>query len=164
MQAAAQRYGVPVSLVLAVTAVESAFNPRAYNPNDPGGAWGLMQMIPATARGLGYTGPMDALLTNPSQAIDLGTRLLGDNLKRSGGSVADSVSAYNGGFRPSLGFGAVRANGTYGNQAYVDRVLSEQKYFRGWLGESGGSLGPVLLVLAILAVAYFTFSKGASIP
>jgi len=131
VQRAATRYGVPAPLILATIGVESGFRPDALNEGDPGGAWGLMQMIPATARGLGYPGPMQALLSDPGLAIELGTRLLAQNLAATAGSVADSVSAYNGGFRPSLGYSRVRADGTYANQAYVDRVLAAYRYFGG---------------------------------
>lgn len=139
---ASAQYGVPVALIKATIAVESGFNPAAINRNDPGYAWGLMQMIPATAKGLGYTGPMEALLTNPTLAITLGTRLLAENLQRAKGSIPDSVSAYNGGFRPTLGFGAKRPNGTYGNQAYVDKVMSAYRYFGGRGEVAGGDAGP----------------------
>lgn len=126
---AAGKYGVPPALVKATIGVESGFNPSAVNKSDPGWAWGLMQMLPATASGLGFNGDMQSLLVNPNLAIDLGTMLLGQNLRRTGGVVADSVSAYNGGFRPSLGLGAVRPNGTYANQDYVNRVLDALNYF-----------------------------------
>lgn len=136
---AAQAYSVPLPLIKGIIAVESGFNPLAYNGNDPGGAWGLMQMIPQTARGLGYNGPMQDLQQNPHLAIDLGTRLLGQNLQRAGGVVADSVSAYNGGFRPSLGYGGVRANGTYANQAYVNNVLAATSYFQAYEASKTGA-------------------------
>lgn len=142
IQAAASRRGVPMPLIKATIAVESGFNPSAKNLRDPGGAWGLMQMIPATARALGYSGPMESLLTNTALAIDLGAQLLAQNLARTA-SVTDSVSAYNGGFRPASGFGGVRADGTYTNQAYVDKVMDALRYFGGsaWLGlpEGGGT-------------------------
>lgn len=131
--------GVPAALIKATIGIESGFNPAAINKTDPGWAWGLMQMIPATAAGLGYTGPMDALLANPALAVQLGARLLRQNLARSSGSIADSVSAYNGGFRPTLGFGATKPNGQYGNQAYVDRVLGAYQYFLGQEGGAGGA-------------------------
>lgn len=136
IQAAATRHNVPLALIQATIGIESGFMPGVVNQGDPGSAWGLMQMIPATARALGYDGPMGDLLSRPALAIDLGTQLLAQNLARSGGSVADSVSAYNGGFRPSLGFGAVRPNGLYANQGYVNRVLEAVRYF-------GGTGGPV---------------------
>lgn len=132
---AAVRYGVPASLIKAVIATESGFDAEAVNHNDPGGAWGLMQMLPATAAGLGYTGPMSTLLTSPGLAIDLGTRLLAENLVRTSGSVADSVSAYNGGWN-------TKRSGGYTNQAYVNGVLALVEYFRAWDAQTGGVTGP----------------------
>lgn len=129
--AAALRYGVEAALIKAIIAVESGFNSQAINTGDPGYAWGLMQMIPATARGLGYNGPMDALLSDTRLAVDLGAKLLRENLTRAG-SVTGAVSAYNGGYRPSLGFGQPKpGTGTYANQGYVDQVARALTYFRG---------------------------------
>jgi soluble lytic murein transglycosylase-like protein len=51
-------YAVPESLVRRVVQRESRFNPSARN----GPYWGLMQMLPATARGLGHDGSAKDLL------------------------------------------------------------------------------------------------------
>lgn len=50
IRAAAQRHALPESLLSAVIAVESGFNPRAVSPK---GAKGLMQLMPETARRFG---------------------------------------------------------------------------------------------------------------
>jgi len=128
VHAAASAYGVSPALIKAVIAVESGFNPAAINRNDPGYAWGLMQMIPTTARGLGFTGPMDTLLTDTTTAIRLGAALLRENLDRAG-TVQGAVSAYNGGYRPALGYGKPSSTGVFANQAYVNRVMAEYAYF-----------------------------------
>ena len=60
-QSAAQRYGVPATLLAAVAHQESGFDPTATSA---AGARGLMQLMPATAQGLGVD-PM-----NPTQAVD----------------------------------------------------------------------------------------------
>lgn len=128
---ASARWDVPVALIKAHIAVESGFDPAAVNYGDPGYAWGLMQMIPKTAAGLGYTAPMSALLTDTATAVDLGAHLISQNTKP-GHAVADSISAYNGGFRPSLGFGSpLPSSGQYGNQDYVNKVLDALQYFQG---------------------------------
>lgn len=51
-------YEVPESLVRRVVHRESRGNPQARN----GPYWGLMQMLPATARGMGHTGSAQDLL------------------------------------------------------------------------------------------------------
>lgn len=137
--AAASAYAVSPALIKAIIAVESGFNPAAINPNDPGSAWGLMQMIPTTARGLGYTGPMERLLTDTTTAIRLGAALLRENLDRAG-TVQGAVSAYNGGYRPALGYGKPSPTGVFANQGYVDRVMREYAYF-----SSQGDSGPVVV-------------------
>jgi hypothetical protein len=125
---ASAQWQVAVPLIKAIIGVESSFRPDAINKNDPGWAWGLMQMIPATAAGLGYTGPMQALLTNTALAVTLGTQLLRENLTRTKGDLPWAVSAYNGGWLTRIG------NGRFTNQAYVDRVLQELAYFESWEG------------------------------
>lgn len=141
VSAASLSTGVEAALIKAVIAVESGFNPAAMNYGDPGYAWGLMQMIPTTARGLGYTGPMGDLLTDTGQAILLGARLLRENQQRAG-TVQGAVSAYNGGYRPSLGFGQPKpGTGQYANQEYVDRVMDALRYFRSGGTAASGSGG-----------------------
>lgn len=54
----AKIYGVPLSLVRRVAARESNFNPRARN----GPYWGVMQILPQTARTMGYRGASEGLL------------------------------------------------------------------------------------------------------
>lgn len=93
--AATARYGLPAGLLAAVAQVESGGNAEAVSP---AGAQGLMQIMPATARGLGVD-PLD-----PSQAVDGAARLLRDHL-RSFGSLDLALAAYN------AGPGAVRRHG-----------------------------------------------------
>ena len=60
--------GVPFALADAVVRIESRYNPGVSN----GGALGLMQIKPATARGMGYTGAPSGLLdarTNLTYAV-----------------------------------------------------------------------------------------------
>ncbi|MEJ5913339.1 transglycosylase SLT domain-containing protein [Pseudokineococcus sp. 1T1Z-3] len=86
--AATARYDLPAGLLAAVAQQESGGNPRAVSP---AGARGLMQFMPATARGLGVD-PMD-----PAQAVDGAGRLLAQHLRRYDGSVPLALAAYNAG-------------------------------------------------------------------
>lgn len=68
---AAARHGVPVSLVHRVIQRESDYRPDARN----GPYWGLMQMLPETARTMGHRGPPEALL-DPAVNLEYGVRYL----------------------------------------------------------------------------------------
>jgi soluble lytic murein transglycosylase-like protein len=89
----ARAAGVPVKLALAVVQVESNFNPRARGQ---AGEVGLMQIKPATARGIGYKGSIKALY-NPSTNLIWGMKYLAEARRRGGGSVCGTILKYNGG-------------------------------------------------------------------
>ena len=61
---AAKKYGVDPALIAAVMETESKFNPDAVSQ---AGARGLMQLMPATARGLGVTDASDPLQNDPGR-------------------------------------------------------------------------------------------------
>ena len=85
---ASDRYGVDASLLAAVAKQESGYNPKAVSS---AGAQGLMQLMPATAAGLGVDNSFD-----PSQAVDGAARLLRD-LVREFDRVDLALAAYNAG-------------------------------------------------------------------
>jgi len=85
--AAEAKYGLPAGLLSAVAKQESGYDPGARSG---AGAVGLMQFMPATARGMGIDP------TDPTQAIDGAGRLLAAHLKRFG-SVPLALAAYNAG-------------------------------------------------------------------
>jgi soluble lytic murein transglycosylase-like protein len=89
VQEHATRQSLRPELVRAVIQVESGYNPRALSPK---GAMGLMQLMPATARGLGVNNPWD-----PAQNIRGGTDYLRQLLDQYEGSEELALAAYNAG-------------------------------------------------------------------
>lgn len=93
IRAAARKHGVPLGIAQAVVQVESNFNPRAHGS---AGEVGLMQIKPATARGLGYRGSTKALY-DPQTNLEWGMRYLAGAHKRAGGDVCGTILRYNAG-------------------------------------------------------------------
>lgn len=120
---AAATNGVDPDLVRGLIGQESGFDPRATG--DDGSSFGLMQLQKPTALAVGESGD----LFDPATNIRAGTKYLAQQIRRTG-DVAAGLSAYNGGYRPALGFGARLSDGTFRNQAYVSRVLANQAYFQ----------------------------------
>jgi cell wall-associated NlpC family hydrolase len=111
--ASGARHGVSPALLTAVARAESGFNPAARSP---AGAQGLMQFMPATARGLGID-PW-----KPDQAVDGAARLLKSHLAQFG-STELALAAYN------AGPGAVNKHGGIPpyreTQDYVRKIMTE---------------------------------------
>ena len=93
VQKYAQIYDIPESLIHRVIQRESGYNPRARN----GPYYGLMQILPATARTMGYTGTPSGLLDAETNLKYAGKYLRGAWLL-SRGSQDRAVSWYASGY------------------------------------------------------------------
>lgn len=111
-QEASNTYGVPVNLLKAVGMAESNFNQYAQSG---AGAQGVMQLMPATAAGLGVTDPFDV-----RQNIMGGAKLLAQNLSMYGGNVDLALAAYNAGPGNVAAYGGIPPFAE--TQNYVVRV------------------------------------------
>ncbi|GAB3861294.1 transglycosylase SLT domain-containing protein [Dactylosporangium cerinum] len=118
-QQAGAKYGLAPSLLAAVAKVESGYNPAAVSG---AGAQGLMQLMPATARGLG----VDAL--DPAQAVDGAARMLSSNLDRFG-SIDLALAAYNAGGGAVSRYGGIPPFAQ--TQAYVPKVKAAMEQLAG---------------------------------
>ncbi len=114
---AANDAGIPPALLKAVAKAESGFNPNA---SSPAGAQGMMQLMPATAAGLGVTNPFD-----PAQSLAGGARYLRRQLDAFGWNMEKAVAAYNAGPSAVTKYGGIPPYAE--TQAYVPRVMG---YFR----------------------------------
>lgn len=89
----AQKHGIPVALARAVVRVESNFRP---NVRGSAGEIGLMQIKPATARMLGYSGSAKGLY-DPETNIRFGMKYLAMAHKLGGGDTCGTILRYNAG-------------------------------------------------------------------
>lgn len=96
----AATYGVPTSLAHAVIRVESNYRADARGA---AGEIGLMQIKPATARMMGYTGSAKGLY-NPETNIKYGVKYLAKAHQLGGGNTCGTILRYN------AGHGAKRMN------------------------------------------------------
>ncbi|WP_026282824.1 lytic transglycosylase domain-containing protein [Rhizobium sp. 2MFCol3.1] len=108
----AKEYNVPVELAHAVVRVESNYNPNARGS---AGEIGLMQIKPATARMMGYSGSSKGLF-DPDTNIKYGMKYLAAAHTLGGGETCDTILKYN------AGHAATRMNPV--SKAYCGKVLA----------------------------------------
>jgi hypothetical protein len=89
----AQAFGVPPELVDAVMAAESSYNPATVGAS---GEVGLMQLMPATAAMLGFTGTL-AELAVPEANIHYGVRYLAAAWQLAGHDICTATMKYRAG-------------------------------------------------------------------
>lgn len=112
----ATKHGIPGALAHAVIRVES--NYRAH-VTGAAGEVGLMQIKPATARMMGYSGNAQALY-DPETNIRFGMRYLAKAMQLGGGDTCGTILRYN------AGHGATRMNPISANYcAKVKRLMAE---------------------------------------
>ncbi|MBB3160473.1 soluble lytic murein transglycosylase-like protein [Rhizobium laguerreae] len=108
----ANQYDVPVTLATAVIRIESNFNPNARGSH---GEIGLMQIKPATARMMGYSGSAKGLF-DPETNIKYGMKYLAAAHDLGGGETCNTILKYN------AGHGATRMNPV--SKSYCGKVLA----------------------------------------
>ncbi|WP_454849915.1 lytic transglycosylase domain-containing protein [Rhizobium binxianense] len=108
----ARQYDVPVALAHAVVRIESNFNPNARGS---AGEVGLMQIKPATARMMGYSGSRKGLF-DPETNIKYGMKYLAAAHQLGGGKTCNTILKYN------AGHGASRMNPV--SKTYCGKVLA----------------------------------------
>ncbi|MDM1814956.1 lytic transglycosylase domain-containing protein [Serratia ureilytica] len=87
---AEQRFGIPAGLLGAVISKESSGNANAMSGK---GAIGLTQVMPNTARGMGYD--PEELKRNPAMQVEAGARYLKQMIDAHDGNVSAALAAYN---------------------------------------------------------------------
>ncbi|MBB3963419.1 lytic transglycosylase domain-containing protein [Rhizobium metallidurans] len=108
----AREYNVPVELAQAVVRIESNYNPNARGS---AGEIGLMQIKPATARMMGYSGSSKGLF-DPDTNLKYGMKYLAAAQTLGGGETCDTILKYN------AGHAATRMNPV--SKAYCGKVLA----------------------------------------
>lgn len=111
----ADKNGLDEDFVKAVINQESGFNPNATSHC---GAMGLMQLMPATAQGLGVTNAYDA-----EQNIEGGTKYLKGLMDRFGNDKSLALAAYNAGPNAVKKYGGIPPYAE--TQNYVKSVLGK---------------------------------------
>jgi soluble lytic murein transglycosylase-like protein len=89
----AEARGLPPAIADAVMRIESNYNPNARGKD---GEYGLMQVMPPTARMLGHAGPVEQL-ADPEVNIRLGVRYLADAWRLGKGDICTATMKYRAG-------------------------------------------------------------------
>lgn len=136
--------GISEHLTYALIRAESTFSPDALSP---AGAVGLMQLMPATARGMSEA-LTPALLHQTDVNVKFGTRYLKQLLDRFNGNTVSAVAAYNAGAVPvqrwrtkfpSLGEDEFIESIPYPEtREYVKKVMAAAEVYRRLYGTTSG--------------------------
>lgn len=93
VRAEAEARGMPPEVAEAVAQVESGYDPRAVGGV---GEVGLMQVLPSTARMLGFSEPLPRLF-DPATNVRYGVRYLSDAWRMTGEDICGTVMKYRAG-------------------------------------------------------------------
>ncbi len=115
----ASAHGVDTALVKAMVQVESAFDPYAVSHK---GAYGLMQLMPETARRYGVVDPAD-----PVQNVRGGVRYLRHLMRLFGDDTRLALAAYNAGENAVKRYGGIPPYDETRN--YVRKVMALQRRY-----------------------------------
>jgi soluble lytic murein transglycosylase-like protein len=129
VSASAATWNVDPALIKAIIANESGFDASATSS---AGAQGLMQLMPATAQGLGVSDPYD-----PAQNVWGGTRYIRGLLDRFDGNLELAVAAYNAGPNAVSKYGGIPPYAE--TQNYVQNVLSSYEKYKSQMLERAAS-------------------------
>jgi hypothetical protein len=114
---AADKYNISVELLKAIGKTESNFHANAVSRS---GAQGIMQLMPATAKGLGVTDSFDA-----KQNIMGGAKYISGLLKKYEGNARLALAAYNAGSGNVAKYGGIPPFEE--TQNYVKKVVNYMK-------------------------------------
>lgn len=145
LMAAANEFNIDYELLHAVIAKESRFDPLAVSP---GGAIGLMQIMPATAANFGVRGDKNTSirkkLSDPGTNVNTGSRYLRYLMNLFPGRLELAVAAYN------AGEGTVKRAGNKipdikTTQQYVKSVLQTYAQLKARLLSPDRADAPVMM-------------------
>jgi hypothetical protein len=83
-------------------------------------SWGLLQVMGAVAREVGFNGPFLTELCKPEVGMHVGCLYLARLLKRGGGNIVAALAAYNGGWEGNR-------QAPYRNDSYVRKVFDARE-------------------------------------
>lgn len=171
VSAASREYDIPAPWILGIITAESAGDPQACSPcaacraelcESALGfrccAFGVMQMIGIVAREYGVT--TEQLMSNPSVAIDAGTRLLSDLVGHVGFDLPRVSASYNGGRGVLSKCG--KEGTTFGWRTNHDYPMKVVRYSNTAiaLGLKSSSVGPAVMVAAAGIGVAFAIHRG----
>jgi hypothetical protein len=137
LQSAGNLYGVDWLFLKALVAEESGFNAQAIrrelSHTPPDASYGLMQILGATAKGLGFSGD-PTLLFDPSTNVNYGAKYAANQWRRYGGDPGSVAASYNAGTAYKNADGLFTSKG--GDPSVNDYVSKVLNYYAGYGGNT----------------------------